>query len=323
MADGVSISVVVPTRNKRERTLKCLASLWLCDPQANEVVVVDDGSSDDTVHSVVRKYPRHIVVRLPQSVGFSGAAGHGIARSSGDVVVLIHPNVEVARGSLGAVAEAFTKDRSLGLAGAVVHQAQGPPRCNGGRMPSAVRCFLEATGLPSMVGRLRVLQWFQSLSRTSGGPVDWVSASAMAVRRSVWLSHGPFDPSCDRLGHDLDLCVETARGGWRIEVIERFRVVVQNGSGSGPGDRDRWPDPAEAAWPDLLRLADRRFGSSRAARTARALQMGHSIRRLGRHLAGPLLPREDGEASERSSVTSAPPKHGTEIARSERRARPR
>ncbi len=323
MADRVSISVVVPTHDMREQTLKCLASLWLCDPQPNEVVIVDDGSSDDTVHSVVRKYPRHIVVRLPQSLGFSEAAGHGIARSSGEVVLVLDPNIEVARPSLGAVTEAFANDRNLGIAGAVVHHPEGPPRWSGGRMPSALQCFLEATGLPSLAGSLRLLQWLRSTARTTGGPVDWVSASAMAIRRSVWLSHGPLDPCCDRLGHDLDLCVEAARGGWRIEVLESFRVVLHNGNRPSRDDLQLWPDPAEAAWPDLLRLADQRFGASRALRTARALQMGSSIRLFGLRLAGPLVPPERRQALRRSSTFFALSKHEAERAPSEGRARPR
>lgn len=39
----MKLSVVIPTHNSRELTLRCLASLWLCDPQPDEVIVVDAG----------------------------------------------------------------------------------------------------------------------------------------------------------------------------------------------------------------------------------------------------------------------------------------
>mgnify|MGYP000623919038 CR=1 FL=1 len=46
MKETSKISVVIPTRDTRELTAKCLASLASCDPGPDEVIVVDDGGSD-------------------------------------------------------------------------------------------------------------------------------------------------------------------------------------------------------------------------------------------------------------------------------------
>ncbi len=103
----ISISVVIPTHKNRERTLRCLAALWLCNPHPDEVIVVDDGSDDNTAHSVLRKYPRHIVVRLPSKQGFTAAANHGLSRASGDLLLLLDNDTEVDPSAIGAIVNAF------------------------------------------------------------------------------------------------------------------------------------------------------------------------------------------------------------------------
>ena len=48
MEDDLRLSVIIPTHDTRELTLRCLAALRSCNPQPYEVIVVDDGSTDDT-----------------------------------------------------------------------------------------------------------------------------------------------------------------------------------------------------------------------------------------------------------------------------------
>ncbi len=50
MGERLKLSVVIPTHNTRKLTLNCLAALWLCNPQPDEVIVVDDGSTDNTAN---------------------------------------------------------------------------------------------------------------------------------------------------------------------------------------------------------------------------------------------------------------------------------
>ena len=130
------LSVVIPTRDTRELTLNCLASLWLCKPQPDEVIVVDDGGSDSTASSVVRKYPRHVVVRLPRSEGFTVAANHGISRATGDIILVLNSDTEMGGAALEVVHDAFARQPDLGIAGAALRDPDGTPQWSGGAAPA-------------------------------------------------------------------------------------------------------------------------------------------------------------------------------------------
>jgi len=307
MKNDLRLSVIVPTHETRELTLRCLAALWLCNPQPDEVIVVDDGSTDNTAHSVLRKYPRHIVVRLPNNEGFSAAANHGMARASGDLLLLLNSDTEVEASALGAVYEEFARDPRLGIAGAALRHPDGEPQWSGGRMPNWLWYFAVASGIPALLGRLRAWRRLRSPSGFGGGTVDWVAGTAMVIRRPVWEQVGPFDLSYRFYCQDIDLCVSAADAGWRIAILRDFKVLHhQGGTISGKGGTVGRAHP-ELLWTDLQRFAYKHRGTAGARQSNRALQMGGRLRLLGRRLASPLVPdsQKFGWGAESSAYAEA------------------
>ncbi len=305
MDTRLRISVVIPTHETRERTLRCLAALWLCNPQPDEVIVVDDGSTDNTAPSVIRKYPRHIVVRLPTEGGLAAAANHGLARASGDLLLLLDSDTEVDGSSIGAVLSAFEAREDLGVAGAVLRDPNGRRQWSGGRLPNSFWCFAHASGLPSMLEHSKLWRWLRSHPLRRRGRVDWVAGTAMVVRRSLWESIGPFDLGYRLRGQYIDLCCNAADAGWKIEIIPDFGVVHPIG-GSPSSDR---AGPGffgeELMWTDLVRFANKRTGDAGARQSGRALRLGGRLRLLGRRMATPLVPREHKEEWNAETVACA------------------
>jgi len=299
----LNLSVVIPTHETRELTLRCLAALWLCDPAPDEVIVVDDGSNDNTAHSVLRKYPRHIVVRLPERLGFSAAANHGLARASGDLLLLLNSDTEVEVAALRAVFEAFASDPGLGIAGAALHHPDGAPQWSGGRTPTSLWYFALASGIPAFLGRLRAWRQLRSPSGSGGGKVDWVAGTAMVIRRQVWEELGPFDLSYQFYCQDLDLCCNAVAAGWKIRVLPEFKVYHHHGGTISSAQGAVGPTHPELMWTDFLRFMRRRRGTAAARKSTRALRMGGRLRLVGRRLASPWIP--EGHRTDWRAETSA------------------
>lgn len=298
------VSVVIPTHKSRERTLRCLAALWLCNPQPDEVIVVDDGSNDNTAHSVLRKYPRHIVVRLPSQRGFAAAANHGLSRASGDVLLLLDNNTEVDPSAIGAIINAFDAKDDLGVAGATLRHPGGGHQWSGGRLPGSLWCFALASGLPSAFERSRVWKRLRSNSILRRRHVDWVSGAAIAIRRSLWQEIGPFDLGYRLRGQYIDLCVSASDAGWKINIIPEF-CAVYPANGPTTTDGPAGPSNEELMWADLLRFAGKHNGSGAARQSKRALRLGGRLRLIGRQLATPLVPRDHKDEWQAETVAYA------------------
>ncbi len=307
MGNDLRLSVIIPTHETRELTLRCLAALWLCNPQPDEVIVVDNGSTDNTAHSVLRKYPRHVVVRLPENRGFSAAANHGVTRASGDLLLLLNSDAEVETDAVTVVREAFARDLHLGVAGAALRHVDGAPQWSGGRMPNWLWCFALASGLPALLAKLRPWRKFNAPSGFRGGKIDWVAGTAMAIRREVWEQVGPFDLDYRFYCQDIDLCRSAAEKGWKIAILRDFNVLHHRGGTISRGSGAVGGAHPELLWTDLLRFAYKRRGLEGARHSNLALQMGGRLRLLGRRMASPLVPesRKPDWRAESATYTDA------------------
>lgn len=82
------MSVVIPTYNYGRFLSRALDSVLAQTERADEIIVVDDGSTDDTRH-VLARYANHVHAIHQENRGLSAARNAGIARSGGDLVAFL------------------------------------------------------------------------------------------------------------------------------------------------------------------------------------------------------------------------------------------
>jgi GT2 family glycosyltransferase len=283
------LSVVVPTHDTRDLTLRCIETLEAEGTADLDIVVVDDGSSDGTAEALAARHPRVRVIRNVPAVGFSRAANRGLAAAQGDLLLLLNSDTEVAPGAFAPLFTAFARDPRLGAAGAALHYPDGSPQWSGGRAPSLLWLFGLASGLPPLLARLSFWRRVKPVGAPAG-QVEWVTGAALALRREAWEESGGFDEEFRFYGQDLDLCLRLRDAGWKVELIPDFHVLHHHGATIGSRSH------LELLWSDLLRWARKSGGERFARRAAFSLRSGAALRRLGRAVAGPFVPAERREA---------------------------
>lgn len=90
-----SVAVIIPNWNGKKLLEICLASLEKQTYQDFETIVVDNGSSDDSVNFIQKKYPKIKVVQLDQNYGFAKAINMGVKAVKTDYVAFLNNDTEV------------------------------------------------------------------------------------------------------------------------------------------------------------------------------------------------------------------------------------
>jgi len=89
------VSVIVVNWNKKELLERCLESLKNQTFRDYEVIVVDNGSTDDSPAMIRERFPEVRLITLDQNTGFSVGNNHGIRAAQGELIAFLNNDTEV------------------------------------------------------------------------------------------------------------------------------------------------------------------------------------------------------------------------------------
>jgi N-acetylglucosaminyl-diphospho-decaprenol L-rhamnosyltransferase len=243
-------AVVVVNHETREDLLDCLASLQ--DAGADEVIVVDSGSSDGSLDAAAAAFPQVRRVGLA-NVGFGRAANAGVDETTADAVVLTNADTVFSVGSVAALGSYLDRHPDVGAVGPVVRFPDGRLQLSARSFPSIGQALGHAAlGLWWPRNRWTRAYRLTDWDRTSERDVDWLSGCCIAVRRAAFEAVGGFDPAYFMFVEDVDLCARLREAGWRVVFAPVAQVVHAIG---GSVSRKRYRMIVEHA-----RSLDRFFG---------------------------------------------------------------
>lgn len=203
----VSVSVVLPNWNGVYLMEKHLRRVIEASPGA-EIIVSDDHSSDESVSFLRTHFPKVTVVARQTHDGFSGNVDSGVARATGDIVILLNTDVEPEKGYLEPLLSHFADDSVF-----------------------AVGCLEKSHEKEGIVLRGRgVARWEKGYFIHSRGEVTktdtmWVSGGSGAFRRSMWEKLGGMDTLFNPFyWEDIDLSYRARKSGWKT-LFETKSVV--------------------------------------------------------------------------------------------------
>ena len=216
-------SIVVPVYNHFHHTRTCLQALAACtDATPFEVIVVDDGSGDETQERL-QSLPGLRYLRNPQNLGFIGACNAGAARARGEFLIFLNNDTAAQPGWIDALLRTFDEHERVGLVGAKLVYPDGRLQEAGGIV------FSDASG------------WNYGRFDDPADPrynyvreVDYCSGAAIAIRKELFDSFGGFDPHyAPAYYEDTDLAMKVRTAGLRVLYQPASMVVHFEGVTSG------------------------------------------------------------------------------------------
>lgn len=224
------VSVVIVNWNTCGLLRQCLASLpWASTEVDLEVIVVDNGSSDDSVVMVEREFPQVRLVRNDDNLGFVKANNQGLAAASGDILFMLNSDTEVRPGAIERLAQVVAERPEVGAVGPRLLNTDGTPQVSAAPFPKVIYRFLPSRFEHAYNQRLeqRILRETAHLAE-----VDWLSGAALMFRREVMDRVGPLDERYYMWYDDLDWGQKLRQAGLK-RLFVGDAVIVHHGRQSG------------------------------------------------------------------------------------------
>jgi hypothetical protein len=217
-------SVVIVNFSRRDLVERCLESLWKQTYPEFEVVVVDNGSTDDSLDFLRGiDNPRLRIVALETNTGFAGGANAGIRASEGRYVATLNNDAEASPDWLEALVRCLEDNSSVGMAASKILLAGDRGRID------KVGHLIYPDGL--------------NHGRGSGEPdrgqfeesveVLFPDGAAALYRRDMLDEVGLFDDRFFAYGDDADLGLRGRLAGWSCIYVPRALVFHVHSATAG------------------------------------------------------------------------------------------
>lgn len=237
---GHHVAVIIISYNTKVLLDKCLTALKpeLCD--GDEVVVLDNASSDGSADLVVAAHPWVSLIRSPTNLGFGAGCNEAVRRTTADWILLLNPDTVVFPGTIVGLLDFAERRPDGGLYGGrtVGSDRQLDPR-SCWAAPSVWSIFCSAVGLTAAFRRSWLFdpESMGSWQRDDERHVDIVTGCLLLVSRQWWDRLGGFAEKYFMYGEDADLNMRARKLGARPMITPEVTIQHLVGASSTRPDK--------------------------------------------------------------------------------------
>lgn len=182
------LSVIIVNYNTRDLLRACLQSLMQQTLPANEleIIVVDNASPDGSAAMVAESFPQVKLLAQTSNMWFCGGNNIGIQAATGDTVLLLNPDTEVADNALATMRTFMDEHPNYAGCTAQMRNPDGTIQRTCSRMPTLAYLFVKHTPLTFLASwrnRLDARHWYSEWDRESDYDVEVIPGSCTLMRR--------------------------------------------------------------------------------------------------------------------------------------------
>jgi N-acetylglucosaminyl-diphospho-decaprenol L-rhamnosyltransferase len=245
----VNLTAVIVNYGTADLTLRAARALLDDGLPPTRLVIVDNGSADDSYTRLEAALPDSVVVRLDPNVGYAGGANAGVAQLAGDAYLLV--NNDAFLHAPGSVERLLTRLDDSEVAIVAPRILNEDLTLQGTVVPlsSPAVALVRASGLSRRIPNRFQPHWSTHWDHSESREIEAADGAVLLVRHAAWEQLGGFDESALMYAEDLDLCWRAREAGWKV-WFESHAEFVHLGGGStrwAGRERARRVGQAEAA----------------------------------------------------------------------------
>lgn len=218
-AGSGSVAIIILNWNNYPDTLECLESLYCISYPNYRIIIIDNGSTDDSLPVLRSKFPQAHLIEAGNNLGFTGGNNIGMQYALDhqfSYALLLNNDTVVAPDFLERLIEVIQSDARIGVVGPTIYYFEQPD------------VIWSAGGA---IHHQRGLTWMLNINEKDSGQlgdtpreVDFVSGCALLVKTEVIRSVGGLDERFFAYYEETEWCVRIRRAGYKILHVPSSRI---------------------------------------------------------------------------------------------------
>ncbi len=192
------ISIIVPAYNEEKTITATITSLQQLNYPNYEIIVIDDGSTDQTYTYAIKAQDAKTKIIKQQNMGKPNALNTGISQSSGEIILTVDADTTLNKDALTNIANHFANNPKIGAIAGNVKITKEPTLIN----------TLQSAEYATGINLVRKAQSMLGCVLVVPGPIA-------AIKKEALEKVGGFSPQT--FAEDFDITLAILAAGYRIE----------------------------------------------------------------------------------------------------------
>jgi GT2 family glycosyltransferase len=237
-----TLTAVIASYETPDYTIRSVEALTGDGVPPERIVVVENGSTDDSYERFRAELPDVQLVRLEENVGFAQASNFGARHLPGDSYLFVNSDAFVHRpGSVARLLDAL-EDRKIGIVAPRLLNEDLSLQPKVAPLNSPGVALVRASGLSRFVPNRWQPSWSTHWDHSHSREIEAASGVVFLVRGETWQELGGFEEGHLMYTEDLDLCWRARKHGWKV-WFEAEAEFVHIGAGA---TAKHWDSPKRA-----------------------------------------------------------------------------
>ena len=227
---GRLVSIIIPSRDRREYLERCLTSIHHLTRYPNvEIVIVDNNSQEaDTLdyYAQLQQVPNTMVLKNQAVFNYSAYNNLGARHAHGDLLLFLNNDIEVIDPRWLDELVQWAERREIGAVGAKLLYPDGTIQHAGivvGMEGHGSHIFMgQREGYKGIFGSV---DWYRDVSAVTG--------ACLMMRREVFVQIGAFDENYLLVFNDIEICLRALAHGYRVVYNPFARLIHFEGKSRG------------------------------------------------------------------------------------------
>ena len=217
---SVRFTVIIIHRNGFDRLKAAIDSIKRASSTSEEIFIVDNASSDDSIDRISSFYPDVNVILNEFNSGYGHAANQGIKKGTGDYFLICNNDIVVPKNIFDELESVFKKDANAGIVSGQQTNINGERIRTSSSRPSLISDF-------DGIGRVSHSKDPKTISQ-----VGIIRGACLGVRRKMIDDIGAYDEDFFFYFEDTEWCIRAWRNDWKVILNPEIEIVHLGGSSS-------------------------------------------------------------------------------------------